>query len=47
MKIFSYSGLIRQGIFFFQGQVIVREFRDVSGKNIILQKCQEFYISAW
>ena len=35
---------------FFQGQGIVRELRDVSGKNEILQKCQgnvrEFYISA-
>ena len=35
---------------FFQGQGIVREFCDVSGKNEILQKCQgnvkEFYISA-
>ena len=35
---------------FFQGQGIVREFCDVSGKNIILQKCQgnvrEFCISA-
>ena len=34
----------------FQGQGIVRELCDVSGKNEILQKCQgnvrEFYISA-
>ena len=36
---------------FFQGQVIVREFYDVSGKNEILQKCQgnvrELYILSW
>ena len=32
---------------FFQGQGIVREFCDVSGKNEILQKCQEFYILTW
>ena len=34
---------------FFQGQGIVREFYDLSGKNEILSKCQgnirEFYIS--
>ena len=40
-----------QGKFkFFQGQGIVREFFDMSGKNEILQKCQgnvrKFYISA-
>ena len=36
---------------FFQGQGIVREFCDVSGKNESLQKCQgnvrEFYILTW
>ena len=50
------SGFIRvremSGKFkFFQGQGIVKEFCDVSGKNEILQKCQgnvrEFYILAW
>ena len=42
------SGKCQGNLFFFQGQGIVREFCDVSGKNEILQKCQgnvgEFYI---
>ena len=45
----SYASGKCQGIFFFQGQGIVREFHIVSGKNEILSKCQgsvrEFYIS--
>ena len=41
------SGLIRVremlgNLLFFQGQGIVREFHDVSGKNEILPKCQGF-----
>ena len=33
-------GNIREIYFFFQGQGIVREFCDASGKNEILQECQ-------
>ena len=47
IRVWEMSGKFK----FFQGQGIVREFCDVSGKNEILQKCQgnvrEFYISAW
>ena len=35
------SGKCQGNLNFFQGQGIVREFCDVSGKNEILQKCQE------
>ena len=44
------SGKCQGNLNFFQGQGIVREFCDMSVKNIILQKCQgnvrECYISA-
>ena len=46
-RVHTCQGNVRE-IYFFQGQGIVREFCDVSGKNEILQKCQgnvrEFYI---